>query len=359
MHLPEFGISFIINYFLTKCKIVDTFTPINFETTCNNILLDIVDTSNTKGKVTYIPIHFLLDFYIKTTKSEYNLSNNELDDKKKLLHFFKDHHGYKSIKESLEKYKFRKIPHEYFKKPILSCSLSKTSDYSRNLKILDEFSKKYGIIGFNTNNLVSTSDLNEETVLEWMNNNEIYSLLYPITLLFEDVFIILLTNIPVVSYDEQLTYSGFYQSQTKHFWDICLDVIKNKNIRFIISPIIYNSHFTALVIDLKSPIPKDKNKKDKAKIAYFFNSGGYNPLSIKKNENYWFLTSSMEIYNHTTRHGKITMENYMPIQILTSYLLNEFNIINFIFNDFELQHGNSECGLFSTFFFIKFSFNKE
>lgn len=48
------------------------------------------------------------------------------------------------------------------------------------------------------------------------------------------------------------------------------------------------------------------------------------------------------------------MENYMPIKILTLYLLNEFNITNFIFNDFELQHGNSECGLFSTFFLLSF-----
>lgn len=83
LRLPESGISFIINYFLTKCKIVNTLTPIDFETTCNNILLDIIDTSNTKGKVTYIPIAFLLDFYTKTTKIEYNLSNDEVDDKKK------------------------------------------------------------------------------------------------------------------------------------------------------------------------------------------------------------------------------------------------------------------------------------
>lgn len=355
LRLPESGISFIINYFLTKCKIANTLSPINFETTCNNILLDIIDTSNTKGKVTYIPIAFLLDFYTKTTKLEYNLSKDEVEDKKKLLNFFKDNNGYKNIKESLEQYKFRNISLEYFKKPTLSCLLSKTSDYSRNLKILDEFSKKYGIIGFNTKNLISTSDLNEETVLEWMNNNEIYNLLYPITLLFEDIFIIPLTNIPVVSYNEQLTYSGFYQSQIKYFWDTCLDVVKNKkNIRFIISPIIYNSHFTALIIDLNSPIPKDKNKKDKTKIAYFFNSGGYDPFSIEKNENYWFLNSSMEIYNHTKRHGKITMENCMPITILTSYLLKKFNITNFIFNDFELQHGNSECGIFCTFFLLCF-----
>lgn len=84
----------------------------------------------------------------------------------------------------MEQYKFRNIPLEYFKKPILSCSLSKTSDYSRNLKILDEFSKNYRIIGFITKNLISISDLSEETVLEWMNNNEIYNLLYPITLYY-------------------------------------------------------------------------------------------------------------------------------------------------------------------------------
>lgn len=48
------------------------------------------------------------------------------------------------------------------------------------------------------------------------------------------------------------------------------------------------------------------------------------------------------------------MEHYMPIQILASYLLKTFNITNFIFNDFELQHGNSECELFSTYFLLSF-----
>lgn len=229
LRLSESGISFIINYLFTKCNLVNTFTPINFETTCNNILLDIVDLSDTKCKVTYIPIEFLIDFYNKKNKIEYKTSDNEIYDKVNLLAFFEKNHGCKCIKESLEKYNLKKIPLEYFKKPTLSCSLSKTLDYSRNVKILDEFSKKYGIIGINTTNLISTSDLNEETVLEWMNNNEIYNLLYPFTLLFEDVFIIPLTNIPVVSYDEQLTSSGFYQSQTKYFWDSCSCVIKKKN----------------------------------------------------------------------------------------------------------------------------------
>ncbi|AAC97767.1 ORF MSV189 putative core protein, Amsacta moorei EPV entomopoxvirus G1L homolog (vaccinia I7L), similar to SW:P29817 [Melanoplus sanguinipes entomopoxvirus] len=342
LKMPESGINYILMMLLDKFKIIHFINPIDYSTNANTPLINHFDKSETKGKISYIPLEFLLDFY----KSQYgDLSINfksEFEMKEYLINMLYIYLSEKDIKinDFLKSSKYKNIPLIYFRKPFIKCEFSKTKDFSMYASIQDDYSRENNVhIGFNNiHKIYPKANHGKDT---WLHVFDIYNVVYPLTFINNDYEYYKLLHFPVTDSSRAMVYSGckFSKNQFMHHYS---QFLKNNNKQFFIFPMIYNDHFTSAVIDKKR------------KICYLFNSSGYSPEQIKHNKKYMFIDTDMNIKRYNIQNEK-TSYLYHNIDILRHIFGDTINI--FIMNSFEIQYDSPDCGMFTILFLYNIILN--
>lgn len=351
LRIPETTLNLSLNIFFKHLNLINILKPQNFSTSCNLSLINKLDScEETRGKISFLPLEFLIDTIQKYYKYEplnieYIKQINKLELKTYYLSLLIDKGIFNS--NFYENEKFKGVPIKYFRKHLLQANLSKAMDACRiidnNSDILDNIIDS-NIKTYNQHELIEYPNRNE-----WLSKKEICNIIQSKLLSLDDNLINLIEFKFLFLnkfYDENYTYS--YLQNTNNFK--C-----EENKRFLCFFILYNSHFTAVIIDKKVKI-KPNNKKTDSKFAFFFNSCGYNPNNFKLNNNYWFIDNSSKILRHDkciTNNENNYSEN-MPIKVLTKIFFKEFGVTNFVFNTYSIQNLGSECGTFSTLFLYFF-----
>ncbi|CCU55791.1 virion core cysteine protease [Choristoneura biennis entomopoxvirus] len=348
LKMPESGINFMSLLFFSKIdNMVYFINPIKYNTNANIAILEKIDDDDeTRGKVTFIPIKYLEILYKELVMDPEHINTIDFENniKRKFFLFWtlKNYLQEKNININtfITSKKYKGIPLVYMRKSFLKSELSKTRDFSTFATIYDDLDAQIGIppMGFNPKPKSYPRKHDKST---WLSSGDIYNCIYPLTLVNTDYdyFHLVLferadKNIAIVA-SSMKTYR--LEEKVKYF-------LNNDNKRFFMFPIIYNDHFTCCVIDKYF----DKDKK----AVYFFNSSGYIPELIKQNKKYMFVESDMTIKSHK-HYVSIPNTNYIYvyIDILTEYLNNIFNNINYcFFNTFELQYDSPDCGMFNIIF---------
>lgn len=335
--IPETTIGFALNIFFKHFNIVFIPTPGDYSTSCNSILLKKYDESEkTRGKVSFIPLGFLISLFGETEQE----FKNEIEKKKYYVHRLETEYSLDA--SFFNKSEYYGVPLQYFRKSYLTSDLTKTIDHCR----ITYYTEEENI----TNIKINLELLNPLTDIvrnknEWLSKHDIVYIITSFLYYFDeperrDI------NFKGMLYINNKTYltRQFFFSQIKESfnWN------NNSNSRFILFFILYRSHFTAVVIDL-NVMTKNNHK---TKFAYFFNSCGYNPNNFSLDKNYWFVDSSMSFLNHKKCFSEYNNNNYIntPIEALTDILKKEYAVTNFVFNTFSIQNLDSECGMFSTMF---------
>lgn len=337
LKMPESGVNFLMLIFLSKIdNMIYFINPIKYDTNCNTPIIEYLDKDyETRGKISYIPLEFLENFYKeKIGHLNINFSSN-IEKKKVLINFLKQYLSNNNIdmNDFLSKSEFKGIKLVYCRKSFLKSEFSKTKDFSRHITIQDDLGLALNIpLGYNIKSGVLPQRHHKST---WLSSADIFNCIYPLTLIREnyDYFYLILfgktdTNIAVVN-----------SSMHKSNFDKRLKFSKK---RFFIFPIIYNDHFTCCVID-------KRNEKGKT-IVYFFNSSGYIPEYIKLNDKYMFLEPDMKIRNHKKYKSLSTKIFYTYIDVLSKYIDDLIGVDYFILNTFEIQYNSPDCGMFNILF---------
>jgi hypothetical protein len=342
LRFPETGLNFTLNIFLNKFGVIELFNPIKYNTSCSILIYKYDKCDETRGKISFIPIDFLENYLLnhKIINTIPNVSD-KLELKKIYLAIFEKLNLFN--KRFFETEKYHDIPLKYFKKPYLTSSLTQAIDFCKLRTDTDDY--------LNDTVLFKTIDPNtiiKRNEQEWLSKYDLSNIIYTKLFTLNQEYLNQIFYIPLIYlknplYNLNYTYSDIINSYN---WD---NIPKNK--RFIIFIILYKSHFSSVIIDLNVNI-----KKERKKIAYFFNSCGYNPYEFSYNKNYWFIDSVYKITNHKlfkTSKNDTNLSN-IPIEALTQVLQDKFQITNFVFNTFCIQYFDSECGIFSSMFLYFF-----
>lgn len=338
LRFRESGYNFKLNLAMKSLNLIYFPNIIDYSNSCNNILLNKYDSCDeTRGKISFIPIDYLKEIFNERYFEEPKNFKNRLDEKKYYLKFLLHDDIFN---ENFFKTKtYKDIPLIYFKKPLLTSTLSKTIDMN-NLKIeqdgiLNNSIFKYPV--FNHNDLI------ENTRDEWLSVLDLSNIIKPNIYTLDKDKRKLIYFIPYFHFNN--TYLNIKDSINQLFNNY---KIPNET-RFIIFIILYQGHFTSVIID-KSVQVKGEYKK----FAYFFNSASYDPYNFNLNKNYWFIDSSLLITNHreliNNKNYKKENNKNLVIETLCEVLKERFQINNFVFNTFKNQILDSECGIFSTMF---------
>lgn len=341
LRFPESGLNFAVNIFLNKLGIIDLFKPSDYDTSCSILVKKYDNCDITRNRISFLPIDFLEQYLInnKIISQKPNIYN-KLELKQYYINIFIKLNIFN--KNFFEKETYLGIPLKFFRKPFLSSNLSKAIDFCK-IKI-DSNDFLNDTVLFNT---IDPNTIIQRNENEWLSKIDLSNII--LTKLFtlndnqrNQIFFIPLIYLKNPLFNINFTYSDILNSYN---WD---SIPKNK--RFIIFIILYRSHFSSVIVDLNVEI-----KKEKKKIAYFFNSCGYDPHMFAFNKDYWFIDSVYKIINH--KHYKMTKNtstSYIPIEALTKILYDKFHVTNFVFNTFCIQYFDSECGIFSSMFLFFF-----
>lgn len=331
LKIAETGLNRCIDDYFSKSDIIVDINLSKWKTNCNYYILQKHDNSDTSGLITCIPI----DYLRKKVKSKEPVVS-ELEEKKDLFKLFLKK-GYNM--NDLEKIKYNNISLSSFYKPfLLQSSLSKTVDYAKiDIENNDLERELDMIIGFYDRDTLRRPKINDKS--EWMGNNDIYEFLKRMITDDDNIF---LMNIIYIEAKKNFyeSSSAFYNS---HFFNQLKEFKKSKK-RFLVSTILYNSHFNGIVID------KEFKRKKKQGIVYFFDSQGYDPKTIKYNKNYFFLKSNMHLRKQKYNDLEFSSRENYHIDILSYCIKDLFDIELVVLNKFVIQLLNSECGMFSLFF---------
>ncbi|CCU56415.1 virion core cysteine protease [Mythimna separata entomopoxvirus 'L'] len=345
LKMPESGINFMSLLIFSKTDAIYFINPIKYNTNANMAVLERIDDDvETRGKVTFLPIDYLEMIYKEISIDPDHINTITFSNKiKKKFFLFWTLKEYlkqqnKNINTFINSKKYKGIPLVYLRKSFLKSELSKTRDFSTFATIHDDLDIQIGLpLGFNPKPKSYPRQHNKST---WLSSGDIYNCIYPLTLINTDYdyFHLVLfertdKNIAVVA-----------SSMKTYRLEERINLFLNTNKRFFMFPIIYNDHFTCCIID--------KNFGDNKKAAYFFNSSGYMPESIKFNKKYMFIESDMTIKNHK-RYITTPSTDYkfLYIDVLSNYLDDVFGNINlFFFNTYELQYDSPDCGMFNIIF---------
>lgn len=342
--LPETTIGFDLNILFKHHNLLFVPEPEDYSTSCNTTLLKKYDECDeTRGKVSFIPLDFLT-IVLKDHVSEDDKKFKTLLDKKiYYLKLFKK--MFKIDKSFFKKVTYKDVPLCYFRKPYLNSELTKTVDQCR---LINSNNEEQNILNNKINlNLVNPCTDIIRNKNEWLSKYDIEDVVkcFYFSLDRKKRDDIIFKGVMYINSQTYLTRQFFYSVIKNSFnWEI------KKNTRFIFFFILYRSHFTAVFIDL-NVITKNNHK---TRFAYFFNSCGYNPNEFNLDKDYWFIDSSMSFMRHKNCFIKYSCNNYVntPFESLTDILRKEYGVTNFVFNNFCIQHLDSECGIFSTMFFL-------
>jgi hypothetical protein len=339
LSLPETTIGFALNIFFKFYNLIFVPSPQDFALSCNTLLLEKYDTCNeTRGKISFIPLEFLLEL-LGDDKTNFT---NLLDKKKYYIDKLEKEYNLNSL--FFAKNSFKGVPLQYFRKPYLTSDLTKTIDHCRITYDTEE--ENITNIKINLNLLNPATDI-VRNQNEWLSKHDIVYIINAfLYYLNEDIRNDV--NFKGMLYINNKTYltRQFFYSQLKESFNWS----NSSKSRFILFFILYRSHFTAIFIDL-NVMTKNNHK---TKFAYFFNSCGYDPNNFSLDKNYWFINSSMAFMNHRDCFVEYISNNYLntPIEAITDILKKEHGVTNFVFNTFCIQNLDSECGMFSTLFLL-------
>lgn len=361
LRIPETGVNFSLNLFLNKLKLINILKPEEYDNSCNLHLLMKYDKSKeTLGKISFLPLEFLELYLINKEYIKQPLQiTDQIELKKQYIKIFIDLKLFneKFFRETL----YKNIPLYYFRKQYLSADLSKTIDVSLIDDIEEEEEEEKTINYLNLTNILyktfKIKDVKIKNQNEWLHKNDLINLIIPKILSLKDNIKDSVCFLPFLYlknplYNIDYTYSDIINSINLQDFDFSK--------RYIIFIILYKSHFTSVIID-NNLETKNNGKK---KVAFFFNSCGYNPNNFNYNKNYWFIDNSSKINNFKMLNIKYNNKNnnYMPIEALTLILKDKFAISNFVFNTYSIQNFDSECGIYSSmflFFFLDMINNKK
>lgn len=339
LRFGETGYNFALNLVLKSSNLIYFPELADCATSCNLVLLKKYDScEETRGKISFLPIEYLKnlfkqtyfeppDFYDKLEEKEYYMRMFVNDD------FFNE--------SFLMKNTFKNVPLIYFRKPFLSSSLSKTMDM-KQMQIKGDDILNNSIF---KNPVLDYTKVIKQDKDEWLSIKDLSNIIHPnLFLLTEEkrkyVFFIpyFIFNIAYLNFNSaKQTIKSLFEQYTIP-----------SEARFIIFIILYRGHFTSAIIDREVDV-----KGIKKKFAYFFNSAGYDPHDFNVNKNYWFIDSSIMIVNHrkiVKEKNEAKTNKNLVFEALCSVLSDKFEINNFVFNSFQNQYLNSECGIFSTMF---------
>lgn len=341
--LPESGVTFREALFFKSEKLCYVPDFRNYSTSCNIKLLNILDECNvSRGKISFLPIDLLRKLGIKYDIKTYNLP--VLEEKHFLIQklILKEVFNESFFKNT----EYKGVPLTYLRKPLLKGVMSKAIDNAQLMNDnINEINNVFKIKKYNHDVIKDNSD-------EWLSTSNINELLLTKLFLLQEKqeFI---SYIPPIYIETNYTNRYLIDNKIKK---LISGIDKSK--RFIMFVILYRQHFTSVFIDTKC---KTKVRNDETlhykKNAYFFNSTKYDYKNFKRNPNYWFIDSSCGIHRQTDLLDSESIQTPEddengPIEALCDVLNEEYGVTNFIFNSFETQFLNSECGIFSSMFLI-------
>lgn len=295
----------ILNLVQCELGLISYPDPRRLITSCETFLLDYLDTSESKGQITYIPIDFLRDYAKEKLSIEYN-NISEIEEKTKLYKVVSN-----LINEEFLDNTYKNVPLRYFRKPVLISSLTVTRDHVQVQRTLHE--KEYIELGFNYEDIAKFSDALITNQDEWMYLSQIQDYFRPWSLAFQNINLL------------------------DPFTSSCPKI---SNERFSFGMILQNFHFTCYFIDRRCP-SKTRTRSN----LYFFNSGGYSPCMLD-NVNTWSIEPDFKFKRHRNK-GTMGEEERNVKKIM-----NQIPIDNVFFNTFQTQHLNSECGGFTSLFLL-------
>ncbi|BAO49468.1 putative core protein [Alphaentomopoxvirus acuprea] len=347
LKMPESGINFLLLIFLNKINNMIYFiNPLNYDTNSNTPIVEYLDTDeDTRGKITFLPISYLEQFYNKNAGEILIEFNNNLDKKKFLLDYLKYYlkNNNIDIHKFLINTKYKDIPLIYLRKSYIKSDFSKTNDFSRYITIQDDIVPALSKIpGYNDKNLIYPSQDHDRAA--WLSSADIHNVIYPLTLIYTDYMYFNLVLFRKTDPDIAIVSSSMLTSNLP----LKLKIFIESDKRFFMFPMIYNEHFTCCIIDKEFVM---KNNKI-GKIVYFFNSSGYIPEFIKLNTKFMFIESDMSVKHHNKKgyYNTKTHYYYNNIEVLVHYLDKYLDINYFVFNTFEIQYDSPDCGMFTILF---------
>lgn len=337
--IPETTIGFSLGMLYKHFNLLFIPEPEDFSTSCNMPLLKEHDKCDeTRGKITFIPLEFLISFL----KDEGKIFDNLLLKKKYYFNRLINEHDV--TYNFLTKNSFNNVPLNYFRKPFLTSDLTRTIDQCRVTYNTEEENIANNKIDLNLLNPNKDIIRNKN---EWLSKNDIVNVLNSALYELPDKKRkdINFKGLLFIDHRKYLTRQFFYSQIKESFnWSNVNDS------RFILFFILYRSHFTSVIIDLDVTT---KNQH-KTKFAYFFNSCGYEPNNFNLDKNYWFIDANMSFIKHKKCFKEYNNNQYIntPIEALTDIFKKEYGVTNFVFNTFSIQNLDSECGMFSTMFLL-------
>jgi hypothetical protein len=364
LKIPESGIGFMIFLIFSFYKITPYINFKNYKTNCNMLIINEYDNyKNTKGKVTFIPLDFLYNYYKinKDDKIHQDIPINNIDTleiKTYLYNFLLNDLEQKKIcnYEFITTNSYKGILLIFFRKPYMRSSFSKNKDFSMIKDIRDDINNYQN--GFVNASLQKAID-SEIRKDEWMSSIDISNVIFPLLKLKQnnDIYYIELLNFPVKHTDAAMVNSGF-----KTYYKLAdikpkfKDFIESKK-RYLLAIMLYDSHFTCLIYDRYISFPNES----KNGICYIFNSGGYDPCNIKYNSNILFIDSNMAVKkfkNLNINFSETSHISYNNIDVIVELFKHMFRVDTFILNTFTIQKYYSECGMFCTLFLYLFIIDK-
>lgn len=283
------------------------FNPYEFRTSTFLPLLDKIDKTDSINKKTFIPLEYLEDkgIYDKDDKDIVTINLND---------------------------KFKGIPLKILKKNYLKQTIIKSYNpyniYKEDVNE-DEIYFDFKI----------TPEIN--TYSSWLDVYTLNKFLLKLTYLFDNVFIYdcIIPYFTDTTEDLELNICFKYLESTLKKSDF---MIKDKNI--IVIPILYRSHFTVCIY----------NKLDR--IICFFDSGGiqnYKPIFLK--DKCIYITNNLRFKKIShSKYYKPYFCYYLYNAILEWFFINKISVEYSIFNNFRIQHENSECGMFVITFIYQY-----
>lgn len=294
-------------------------------------IINQIDFSETKNLISPLPINYL------RKKFNNNLNNNGKPKKfkseereKEYLISLINKNNIHSILNDL----YLDIPISSLFKPLLEADIEKKY-LSENMKIDDDFEND------NEEDFDHQEYFTSPNKDCWFSNFEINAIFD--RLIYFNIYKVYAQYINTLYINPRNTTTQEMYYYNKHIFDN-LDSIKDDKSNIIFIPLIFNSHFVLMTINLN------------LRVCYFYDSYGYDISSMKlfqngekdsnKKINYYFLQTDFKYVNYNTFNIYISDTRYQYVEPFVHIIYAKYGIKNFIFNEYREQRSHTECGSF-------------
>lgn len=286
----------------------------DYSTSANTLLLEHLDSSETMGKVSFLPIEFCRDYVKNHLLKEVDSQTfeTELKEKEYLVS-----HLETLDRDELLKARYKNVSVHHLRKPYLMSSLSATKNHIMVNRTINE--SLYVKIGFDYQDIAKCSELQKVNTHEWMYLDQL-----------EDFF----RGWCDVSDDVELLTTF-----TDH---VTPDFVSNK--RFLVGIILQNYHFTCYLVDQECRSGTQKKRRN----IYFFDSVGY------KDAHHPHVSTIIVDRNHQIKAANRGQFCEMDPTLVSNInkMSAAMHVDNVVLNSFCVQNMNSECGGFVSLFLL-------